>query len=103
MRLEALPMSLSTRSAATLRVLVRLVVVIAVFGVGVLLGSIASAQMDDDGGCVFDRRVYPEGEQMCQGSDLMRCSDGAWEDVGDCDEEEPGPPPIAEGGDVEMD
>ena len=96
-------MPVSTRSAAAIRMALRLVAVVTVFGVGVLLGSIASAQMDDDGGCVFDRRVYPEGEQMCQGSDLVQCSNGAWEDIGDCDEESPGPPPIAEGGDVEMD
>lgn len=96
-------MSVSTRSAAALRMALRLVVVVSLFAVGVLLGSIASAQMDDDGGCVFDRRVYPEGEQMCQGSDLVQCSGGAWEDIGDCDEERPGPPPVTEGGDVELD
>lgn len=95
-------MSVSSRSAAALRGVVRLVCVVALFGIGVLLGSIASAQMDDGGGCVYDRRIYPEGAQMCQGSDLVQCNDGAWEDIGDCDDETPGPPPISEGGDVEM-
>jgi len=96
-------MSVSTRSAAALRMVLRIVGVVAVFAIGVTLGSIASAQMDDDGGCVFDRRIHPEGEEMCQGSDLVRCSDGAWEDIGDCDQERPGPPPISGGGDVELD
>lgn len=58
---------------------------------------------EDESGCVYDRRVYPEGYEMCQGDDRVRCEDGAWSDVGDCDEPEPGPPPATESGDVEQD
>jgi hypothetical protein len=96
-------MSTPPRALAVLRGILRLVGVVAVFCIGIALGTLASAQMDDGGGCVYDRRVYPEGAEMCQGSERVQCNEGAWEDVGDCDVEQPGPEPISEGGDMEMD
>ena len=63
--------------------------------------SLAGAQ-EDDGGCVYDRRIYPEGTEMCQAGQRVRCDDGAWGDIGMCDRDEPGPPPRTSGGDVEV-
>jgi hypothetical protein len=51
-------------------------------------------------GCVYNRVVYPEGAQLCQSGNLVRCEDGAWSDEGDCPNEAP-PAPNSEGGDVE--
>ncbi len=46
----------------------------------------AIGQAEDDGGCVFDSRIYPEGYEMCQWGILKRCEEGAWSDLGMCDE-----------------
>ncbi len=94
-------MSASTRIRITLVALIKLLCVIAVFGFGVLLASITSAQMDDDGSCVYNRSVYPDGAQLCQGGQLMECDEGAWADIGECDDPRPEPAPISGGGDVE--
>ena len=64
-------------------------------------GSTSARAQEDEGGCVFDRRVYPEGSERCQGGARVRCRDGAWSDIGLCDDPEPDPPPISDGGDVE--
>jgi hypothetical protein len=72
--------------------------------VGVVLGLLASptlAQIEDDGSCVYNRRVYPDGYEMCQGGQQVRCEEGSWGDIGMCDEPEPEPPPEAGGGDVD--
>jgi len=66
-----------------------------------LLGFAASAAAQDgEDGCVYNRQIYPEGTDMCQNGDLVRCEDGAWSDEGDCPEQ-PMPPPDTGGGDVD--
>ena len=69
--------------------------------IAVLLFLIAipfSAYADQEG-CVYNRTVYPQGDQMCQSGTMMRCEEGAWSATGFC-ESEPMPEPIASGGDV---
>jgi len=72
-------------------------------GIALILGFVcatpAASSSLDDGGCVFDRRIYPDGYEMCQSGKLKRCDNGAWEDLGHCDDETM-PPPIDGGGDV---
>jgi len=58
-----------------------------------------AAHARDDGACVYDRRFYAAGTEMCQGSQRVRCEAGAWADVGLCDGDEPAPEPITSGGD----
>ena len=66
-----------------------------------LLGFAASATAQDgQDGCVYDRQVYPDGTEMCQSGNLVRCEDGAWSDEGDCPDQ-PMPPPDTGGGDVD--
>lgn len=65
------------------------------------LAATGAAAQEGDDACVYDRRSYPEGYEMCQGSRRVRCEDGAWGDIGICDDSEPGPSPTTEGGDVE--
>lgn len=60
------------------------------------------AYADEEGGCAYNRVIYPEGTEMCQGGQQVRCEDGAWGDIGLCDDAEPGPPPRTGGGDVEI-
>jgi hypothetical protein len=67
----------------------------------VLFAAPARAQAPDEGGCVYDRQIYPEGYEMCQGGELKRCDQGAWSDIGMCASEGM-PPPRSEGGDVEI-
>lgn len=69
---------------------------------GLLLAGSGQAQIEDDGSCVYNRRVYPNGYEMCQAGQQVRCEDGAWGDIGMCDDPEPGPPPVTGGGDVDM-
>ena len=95
-------MSASTRVRTTLWTGLELLCLAAVFGIGIALATLASAQLEDDGSCVYDRSLYPDGTRMCQGEQLMECDEGAWEDVGNCDEPQPAPVPISGGGDVEM-
>ena len=66
--------------------------------VSLLLGDAGLAQ-EDQGGCVYNRAVYPEGSEMCQSGSLMRCGEGAWGDIGFC-KQEPMPEAISGGGDV---
>lgn len=66
-----------------------------------LLAASARAQDLGDGACVYNRQAYPNGTEMCQSGDLVRCEDGAWSDVGDCPNE-PMPSPNTEGGDVDV-
>jgi hypothetical protein len=64
-----------------------------------MLLAVPGAQaIEDDGSCVYNRRVFPEGYEMCQAGTLKRCEDGAWSDVGDCPDE-PMEPPRPGGGD----
>ena len=64
----------------------------------ILLAIPLSAQADSQG-CVYNRTVYPEGSEMCQGGTMMRCEQGAWSATGFC-ENEPMPEPISSGGDA---
>ena len=68
-------------------------------GLVIAAPTLAVAQDMDEGGCVFDRMIYPEGYELCQSGTLKRCESGAWADIGLCDEE-PRPPPRSSGGDV---
>lgn len=64
-----------------------------------LLGTVTATHAQGDGGCVYDRRIYAEGTEMCQGGQRVRCENGAWGDIGMCDGNEPPPEPITSGGD----
>ncbi|MFP8874152.1 MAG: hypothetical protein VCB42_06405 [Myxococcota bacterium] len=52
-------------------------------------------------GCTYNRSVYPEGTEMCQGEDKVRCTSGAWGSIGLCDEKPLPGAPVAEGPDVD--
>lgn len=52
----------------------------------------------EEGGCVYNRSVYPEKSQMCQGGSMMECDEGAWSSIGFCDQEAM-PEPVSSGGD----
>jgi hypothetical protein len=67
---------------------------------GLLVAPAAVAQSE---GCVFDRRIYPEGAEICRAGVLQRCEEGAWGDVGGCEDDAAAPPPAPGGGDVEVD
>ena len=54
-------------------------------------------------GCTYNRTVYPEGSEMCQGGDKVRCTGGAWGSIGLCDSEPLPPAAVAEGPDVDAD
>jgi hypothetical protein len=58
----------------------------------------AFAQDIGDGGCVYDRQIYPEGAELCQDGTLKRCQEGSWDDIGIC-KAEPARAPNPEGGD----
>jgi len=58
----------------------------------------AASQIEDVGGCVYNRVIYPEGTEVCQGGTLKRCESGGWGDIGMCDESEM-PEPRPGGGD----
>lgn len=73
---------------------------LALLGAPLLLLT-APVGAQEDGGCVYDRGIYPEGTEMCQGGLKMRCERGSWGEVGFCDSETQGPPPRSGGGDVE--
>ncbi len=60
----------------------------------------APAQDEAGGGCVYNREVYPEGAELCQDGTLKRCEEGAWADIGLCEDPERAPP-RSEGGDLE--
>jgi hypothetical protein len=59
----------------------------------------AVAQIETEDGCVYNREIYPEGTEMCQSGDLVRCEDGSWSPMGDCPNE-PMPSPSPGGGDI---
>ena len=63
-----------------------------------LLTADAGIAQDDEGGCVYNRTVYPERSEQCQTGALMRCEEGAWAPIGLCDKE-PLPEPVSSGGD----
>ena len=67
-------------------------------GASLLLAADAGIARDDEGGCVYNRTVYPERSQMCQAGALMRCEEGAWAPIGLCDQE-PMPESVSSGGD----
>ena len=54
------------------------------------------------GGCEYDHRVFPESTEHCRAGTRVRCIDGAWADVGLC-EDAAEAPPISGGADVEED
>ena len=66
-----------------------------------LQSSGAMAGNLDEEGCVYERRIFPEGYEMCKSGTLQRCEGGAWADIGMCDEDTT-PPPADGGGDVEV-
>lgn len=81
-----------------LRLLIQPLLLLAVAAC-LLLPSLSLAQ--EGGGCVFNRRIYPEGFEMCQSGTRVRCEEGSWADIGMCDGDEPMPEPIEGGGDSE--
>ena len=66
---------------------------------GLILGAgqTVGAQTDS---CTYNRTVFPAGTEMCQGEARVRCQGGSWGSIGFCDDDSPGPAPIAEGPDV---
>ncbi len=82
----------------------RLVVAFALaISTSLFMTSASHSQSLDEKGCVFNRRIYPEGTEMCQGDSRVRCEEGSWAAVGMCHGDEPGPAPIAGGGNVPID
>ena len=80
---------------------------LAVLGLLALLAAPAALAQDSEpgmnhdeggGGCVYDRQVYPQGAEICQGGARMRCDEGAWGEVGSC-RGGPERAPVSEGGD----
>ena len=67
---------------------------------GLLLPIAGVAQ--DTSGCTYNRRIYPEGTEVCRDGAMQRCTAGSWGDIGLCDHEPVPEEPIAEGGDVEL-
>jgi len=65
-----------------------------------LAGLVTTAAAAQQAGCVYNRAIYPEGSETCRSGTLVRCEEGAWADIGLCDEAPPLPPPRAGGGDV---
>jgi hypothetical protein len=56
----------------------------------VLGASPALADIEDDqGSCVHERQIYPEGSEICENGMLKRCEDGDWSDIGRCEREAP--------------
>jgi hypothetical protein len=69
------------------------------FAVSAALGpGRAAAEEPLEGSCVYNREVHPPRSEICQGDTLKRCENGAWVDVGHCDQPAL-QPPRAEGGD----
>ena len=68
--------------------------------VALLLASSQSVGAQNEG-CTYNRTVYPEGSEMCQAGDKVRCTSGSWGSIGLCDSEPLPPAPVAEGPDVE--
>ena len=68
--------------------------------IGLGAGAAFAQDIDDDeGGCVYNRVVYPEGSELCQDGTLQRCDDGAWSPIGDC-RKQPDQEPEGSGGDT---
>ena len=67
---------------------------------GLLLPVAATAQ--DTSGCTYNRRIYPEGTEVCRDGAMQRCTAGSWGDIGLCDSDTVPEAPIAVGGDVEL-
>ncbi|HJO23844.1 MAG: hypothetical protein QF890_00515 [Myxococcota bacterium] len=59
----------------------------------------AGIALDDEGGCVHNRSVYPEGSELCRSGTLVRCEESAWSDIGFC-KDEPRHQPKSGGGDA---
>ena len=82
----------------------RLVVAFALaIGTSFFVTSASHSQSLDEKGCVLRHRIYPEGTEMCRGDSRVRCEEGTWANIGMCDGDEPGPAPIAGGGNVPID
>jgi hypothetical protein len=63
--------------------------------------SPALADIEDESDrCSYNRVEYPEGAELCQNGNLVRCEDGAWSDIGDCPDQAPDDP-NSEGGDAQ--
>jgi hypothetical protein len=70
-----------------------------IFGTLLMLWASPTLAQDlDDGGCVHNRQVYPDGYELCENGMLKRCDEGAWADIGRCDREAT-EAPRSEGGD----
>jgi len=66
-----------------------------------LAPGVSFSQGLESPGCVYDRRVYPEGSTICRNGNQMQCEDGFWGNIGDCEDDEAPAPPIANEGDYE--
>jgi hypothetical protein len=58
-----------------------------IVGTLLLLWASPTLAEEDDGGCVHNRKVHPEGYELCENGMLRRCEEGAWSDIGRCDRE----------------
>jgi len=77
--------------------MLRTIQCLVILALGLLTAGAGSAQ-EDEGGCVYNRTVYPERGELCQTGILKRCENGAWADIGFC-KKKPMPEPISGGGD----
>jgi hypothetical protein len=64
------------------------------------LGALRSrAAEPEQNGCVYNRQIYVQGDEVCQNDTRKRCENGAWVDVGHC-KDRPLQQPRADGGDA---
>ena len=74
---------------------------LALAGAGLFFARPVAAAEPAEHGCVFNREIHPEGDEICQSDVRKRCENGAWVDVGTChDGGAPLEQPKAGGGDA---
>jgi len=49
----------------------------------------AGQHIPDTPVCYFNDKVFPEGDYICSGSELLRCVKGVWLCEGSCDQDNP--------------
>ena len=81
-----------------MRTRMRMGTIVALLGCLAVLPA-AAEEPGPTGGCEYDHVVYPEGAERCAAGTRVRCIDGAWGDVGIC-EDGAEQPPVSGGADV---
>lgn len=78
--------------------------ILSLVGLLLIAAPTAFAQGVDDMGpqsCFHERQLYPNGAELCLNGALMRCEDGSWDDMGECQAQAPAPPDSQGGDEVE--